>query len=77
MTLGPELREWRRRQFLTQKELAARLGVAWQSVARWEAEDSIPRPAAQRRLMDVLNIDPEEFYRALTATEEARSKRAA
>ena len=77
MTLGPQLREWRRRRFLTQKDLAARLGVVWQSVARWEAEDSVPRPAAQRRLIEELGIDPDEFYIALKATEEARSKIAA
>lgn len=45
MTLGQRLRERRRELGLTQEEVAARLGVAQQTVGRWEAGASRPRDA--------------------------------
>ena len=33
---GQELKELRRQMGLTQKELAERIGVPWNTVARWE-----------------------------------------
>jgi transcriptional regulator with XRE-family HTH domain len=76
VTIAQRLREWRRRKFLTQKELAEQIPVAWQTVSRWEAGESLPRPLAQRRLMEVLGVTPEEMLAALEASE-AESKRAA
>ena len=74
MTFGAQLREWRRRRFLTQKELAAQLGVTWQTVSRWEGDQGIPYPATQRRLVEALQVDPGEFFEALKSAEERKGK---
>jgi transcriptional regulator with XRE-family HTH domain len=65
------LRELRRRHLLTQKELADRVGVQYQTVQTWEAGTNTPRPAAMRRLCEVLGVSPEEL---LAAVEEAQAE---
>ena len=77
MTFARQLREWRRRKFLTQKELAKLIPVTYQTVQRWEAGQSVPYPATQKRLVEVLSITPEELFAALDATEAERGKEAA
>ena len=77
MALGPEPREWRRCRFLAQQELAARLRVAWQSVARWQADEAVPRASHQRRLVEALQIEPDAFFAARKASEQARLRVAA
>lgn len=47
---GESIRKLRERLGLTQAELAARIGVSWRSVARWEAGDSTPSPLARAQL---------------------------
>jgi transcriptional regulator with XRE-family HTH domain len=53
------LREWRLRRFLTQKALAEKVGVPYQTIQRWESGQSFPRPAYLRRLCDALGVDPD------------------
>ena len=65
MTLAQLVREWRRHHFLSQKEMAERLGVTWGTVQRWEAGRGLPYPAQQRRLVEVLGISPEDLRAAL------------
>ena len=61
------LREWRLRRFLTQRDLAERVGVPYQTVQRWENGTSFPRPGHLRRLSEVLEasfdelVTPEEW----------------
>ncbi len=74
---GDQLREWRRRRFWTQRELAAQIPVSTVTVQRWEAGQNLPYPAQQRRLTEVLGVDPDEFLAALKAAEEERGKVAA
>ncbi len=76
MSFGQAFKEWRRRKFLTQKELAARVGVTYQSVQRWEAGLGLPYPATQRKLIAALEIDPAEFLAVLDRAEQ-ELKRAA
>ena len=76
MSFGQTFKEWRRRKFLTQQELARLLGVRYQTVQRWEAGLGLPYPRTQRKLIEVLGIDPEEMLAALDSAEQA-SKRAA
>lgn len=59
------LRELRRRRLLTQKELAAGLGVEYQTVQRWENGTRRPRPAQQRALCAFFGITPDELLAAL------------
>ena len=68
-----QLRAWRLRRFLTQKELAAKVGVPYQTVQRWESGQSLPRPALLKRLCEALDVTPDEL---LTA-EELQGKSAA
>ena len=35
---GKELKEWRKKQGLTQMELSKLLGITWSAVARWEID---------------------------------------
>jgi len=77
MTFGEQLRRWRRERFLTQKALAEQLGVTWQTIARWEGEKGVPYPATQRRLIEVLGVEPADLFAALDATEAAKGKAAA
>lgn len=65
MLFGDRLRHWRGEQFLTQKELAAQLGVMWQTVSRWESGKGFPYPSTRRRMIDVLKVTPDELRTAL------------
>jgi transcriptional regulator with XRE-family HTH domain len=56
-----QLRAWRLRRFLTQKELAAKVGVPYQTVQRWESGQSFPRPALLKRLCEALEVTPDEL----------------
>lgn len=69
MTLAELLKEWRRSHFMSQKDLARKLGVAWGTVQRWEASKGLPFPAMQRLLVEELKIPPEELRAALDASE--------
>jgi len=51
----------RRRRLLTQKELAAQLDVAWQTVGAWERGTMEPRMAHVRKLCAALDVTPEEL----------------
>ena len=67
------LREWRTRRFLTQKGLAAKVGVPYQTVQRWESGQSFPRPAHLERLCAALETSPDD----LLTSEELAGKDAA
>ena len=70
-TLAEVLKDWRRQHFMSQTELAKKLGVTWGTVQRWEAGKGLPFPAKQRLLMEVLEISPEAMRAALDASEQA------
>lgn len=74
MRLGELVRERRRGRFLSQKELAALLGVTWGTVQRWETGKALPFPAQQRRLLEVLGIPAEELRAALDAAAAERGR---
>ncbi len=63
------LRELRRRKLLTQKELAERVGVKYQTLQTWESGQNRPRPAAMRKLCEVLGATPDELLAALDSQE--------
>jgi len=67
-TLAEILKDWRRLHFMSQTELAEKLGVTWGTVQRWEAGKGLPFPAKQRLLMEVLEISPEDMRSALDAS---------
>lgn len=61
-----DLRYLRHRKMMTQKELAAALGTTYQTVQRWESGESAPRPAARRKLCEVLDVTPDVLLTALS-----------
>ena len=64
-SLGEYVRFHRERQGMaTQGDLAARLGVAQQTVSRWEAGTSRPRTDELARIAGLLKIDIAELQRA-------------
>jgi transcriptional regulator with XRE-family HTH domain len=70
-----QLRTWRLRRFLTQKQLAEKVGVPYQTIQRWEQKHSWPRPNYLGRLCRALDVTLDEL---LTAEElEELGKRAA
>jgi len=50
------LRSRRKEKGLTQRELARRLGVTQQAVAKWEAGQAAPEPATIARLADLFSV---------------------
>jgi len=56
----PALRSWRRRQALTQHDLAARSGVSQVTIARAETGHAV-RPTTVRRLAAALGVAPHEL----------------
>jgi transcriptional regulator with XRE-family HTH domain len=74
--MANRLKELRRRTLLTQKELAAAIGVEYQTVQRWENGTRSPRPAQLRKLCEVFGVTPDELLAALEG-ESAEGKAAA
>jgi len=68
------LKAWRTRRFLTQKGLAEKVGVPYQTIQRWESGQSFPRPRHLQRLCTALEVTPDDL---LTPEELAGKARAA
>jgi transcriptional regulator with XRE-family HTH domain len=60
-----ELRDLRRRRFMTQKDLAEKVGVAYQTIQTWENGTAQPRLRHIPRLAEVLGVPAEELLEAL------------
>lgn len=54
LNLGPLVRELRERLGLSQEKFAARLGVSFPSVNRWENGKAKPSPLAVQQIKDLL-----------------------
>ena len=65
------LRDLRLRLFLTQTQLAALVGVPYQTVQRWESGRSTPRPGGMRELARALDVTGEELLAAIRETKAA------
>lgn len=73
-TFGQALKRWRKRQLLTQAALAAAVGTKQAVVGRWEVGLSLPSLTMQRRLIEALQVDREEFVNAVEVAERARAE---
>ena len=56
MSLGNKLAEARKRQNLTQEQLAERLGVTRQAVSRWESDAAYPETDKIVRMAQILEV---------------------
>ena len=50
------LKEWRKKAYLTQAELAKQLGVAQNTVSCWERGNAIPDIFTAEKLSKILNV---------------------
>lgn len=67
MSMGRKLAQARRKNNLTQEQLAERLGVSRQAVSRWESDLSLPDAASLPRLAEVLGISVDELMQGRAA----------
>lgn len=74
MTKGERIRAARKSAHLTQKELGARLGVAYQTVAQWENNLRNPKQETLQRIADALGCD---FYFLLLGEQVSIEERSA
>ena len=72
-----KLKEVRKRKFLTQQELADRLGVTKATISRMESGVNEPRPSTVRKLAEALGVEPEELVDWGAGTEGAEKGKAA
>jgi transcriptional regulator with XRE-family HTH domain len=61
--IGDRLRNLRIEQALTQGELAAKAGVALNTVARLERNETEPHMPTVRKLAEALDVHPRELVR--------------
>jgi transcriptional regulator with XRE-family HTH domain len=70
-----DLRAFRQRKRLTQKRLAAWVGVSAETLRTWEYGTTQPRPHHIRQLADALGLDAEQLPTMLrTAAAEKRRR---
>ena len=62
MTTGPSIKEARKKAGLTQKELAAKLGIAYQTLAQWENDLRNPNRETLQKIASALGINWYELY---------------
>ena len=55
--IGQIIKELRKKNHLTQAELASQLGVTYQAVSKWENGKNIPDIAIMKRIADLFDLD--------------------
>lgn len=60
--LGNRLLEYRRREGMSQQQLAEKLGVARSTVARWEKENNAPSVPEIKKISDLLGLSEQELF---------------
>ena len=68
MSFSELLKQCRKKQGVSQAELASRLGVTQQAVGKWESGKSSPDPSTVARIAELLNTtaDEERFFGSYT-----------
>ena len=61
MMLSKRLKQQRKDRRLTQRELAARLGVTQQAIAKWEAGQAMPEPGTIARIATIFGVTADYF----------------
>lgn len=60
--IGKFIAECRKKQNLTQKELAEKLGLTYKAVSKWECGRGLPDVSLYEELCDILKISLNEFF---------------
>ena len=71
------LRDLREEAMLSQVELAQRCGVSKQTIWEWETARAKPKPAHQRKLVEIFGKMPREVLNAIKATQESSKEQPA
>lgn len=61
--IGRELRRWRFKRAMTQKQLADKAGLGINTIIRIESNNAEPRPPTIAKLARALEVDPAELVR--------------
>ena len=72
-TLGATIAELRKKQGMTQLELAEKMCVTDKAVSKWERDLSCPDVNSLPRLAELLGVSTDELMRGAAAKETARS----
>ena len=67
MSFSELLKQCRKKQGVSQAELASRLGVTQQAVGKWESGKSSPDPSTVARIAELLNTTA-DYLLGLTAS---------
>ena len=60
MSVGQNIKKARKKAGMTQKELAQKLGLSFQSIAQWENDLRNPKVETLRKIANALECDPAE-----------------
>ena len=71
MGIGKNIEKYRKRKNLMQKELATLLGVTPQAVSNYESDISSPKEPILFKLLDVLEITPNELFTGIDETKKS------
>lgn len=77
MSFGEVIRSARRRQNLTQSELAAKLKCTKTAVCKWEANKSLPPLSRFKSLAEALEISPDFLFDSLGRVSKPTTAKAA
>lgn len=72
MSLGENIRKYRKEAGLTQAELSEKLGIIQPNIARWETNRIIPSIGTLRKLSKILNVSVDSLL--FTEKEKKRFK---
>ena len=61
MTIGERIKEFRLKAGLTQSELAAKLGIPYQSIGQWERGLRSPKIETLQKIAEALGVEPWEL----------------
>ena len=68
MSVGQNIKKARKKAGITQKELAQKLGLSFQSIAQWENDLRNPKVETLRRIANALECDPSELDNSLASS---------
>lgn len=71
MGIGKNIEKYRKRKNLMQKELATLLGVTPQAVSNYESDISSPKEPILFKILDVLEITPNELFTGIDETKKS------
>ncbi|MDE6292360.1 MAG: helix-turn-helix domain-containing protein, partial [Bacilli bacterium] len=61
MSLGEKISELRKREAMSQEELAEKVGVARQTISKWELEETAPDIKQAQELSKIFHISLDEL----------------